>query len=115
MTTSATGRLAESAAANYLEYGGFAILDRNWRTRQCEIDIVAAKDGLVYCVEVKYRHTALQGGGLEYITPKKQQQMRFAAEVWAAQHNWAADIYLSAIEVSGPEFTVTEFIESIDD
>ena len=113
MTTSATGRLAESAAANYLEYGGFAILDRNWRTRQCEIDIVAAKDGLVYCVEVKYRHTALQGGGLEYITPKKQQQMRFAADIWVQRQNWRRDYRLGALEVSGPDYTITEFIDDI--
>lgn len=114
MTTTATGRQAETAAANYLEYYGFEVLDRNFRTRQCEIDIVARKDDIVYCVEVKYRAHSTQGTGLEYITYQKLRQMRFAAEVWSAQHYWNGDVYLSAIELSGPNFTVDEFIESID-
>ncbi len=41
MTTTETGRRAETAAAVYLATHGFAILARNWRTRSCEIDLVA--------------------------------------------------------------------------
>jgi ribonuclease HII len=113
VTNFAHGRAAEQAAAEYLERSGFEIVDQNWRTRSCEIDIVAIKNNTAYCVEVKYRQSNQQGSGLEYITAAKQKQMHFAAEMWAAHHNWRGDITLSAIEVSGPAYEVTEFIVSI--
>lgn len=114
MTTTSTGRQAENAAAEYLRRNGFEVVTQNWRTRWCEIDIVATKGTTAYCVEVKYRSHASQGTGLEYITTKKQSQMRFAAELWVAQHHWKGGIVLSAIEVSGPEYRIDEFIESIE-
>jgi hypothetical protein len=40
--------------------------------------------------------------------------MHFAAEVWASQNYWQSGIVLSAIEVSGLAYEITEFIESID-
>jgi Holliday junction resolvase-like predicted endonuclease len=113
MTNFSHGRAAEQAAAEYLERNDFAVIDRNWQTRACEIDIVAKKGKCVYCVEVKYRQNDAQGSGLEYITAAKQKQMHFAAEMWATTHHWHGDISLAAIEVSGPGFEVSEFIDSI--
>ncbi|HET8708979.1 MAG TPA: YraN family protein [Candidatus Saccharimonadales bacterium] len=113
MTNFAHGREAEAAAAKYLENLGYTIHAQNWRTRQCEIDIVAKKNKTIYCVEVKYRQNAAQGRGLDYITPKKLQQMQFAAEVWASQNRWQSDICLAAIELSGPAYEIETFIDSI--
>jgi Holliday junction resolvase-like predicted endonuclease len=80
---------------------------QNWRTRWCEIDIVAERRGVLYFCEVKYRRTNRQGGGLEYITPKKLGQMRFAAESWVHTHAYSGEYQLCAIEVSGANFAVT--------
>lgn len=113
MTNFAHGRAAEAAAARHLEKLGYRVIAQNWRTRRCEIDIVATKNHTAHCVEVKYRLNSQQGNGLDYITAKKQQQMRFAAAVWAAQNHWQKDIVVSAIEVSGNNYEVTEFIECI--
>lgn len=113
MTTFDTGRRAETVAANYLRTRDYDVLEQNWRTRFCEIDIVAQKADTVYFVEVKYRRTAAQGTGLEYITPKKLQQMTFAAEMWSRNHQWRGAYELAAIEVSGDAFAITEFIEGI--
>lgn len=113
MATRDTGLKAETAAADYLKAKGYEIKQRNWRTRWCEIDIVAEKDGAVYFVEVKYRKTTTWGGGLDYILPAKLRQMRFAAEMWVSQHDWQHDYSLAAIEVAGSEFEVTQFIKSI--
>lgn len=111
MSTS-VGRQAEDAAASYLSNKGFTILEQNWRTRACEIDVVAKKDTRVYFVEVKYRSSTRQGSGLDYITPKKLKQMQFAAESWVNEQKYTGDYSLSAIEVSGG-FRVAIFIESI--
>lgn len=124
MTNFAHGRNAEDAAVEYLKKLNFEILAQNWRTRWCEIDIVARKDtpspGLrragkrVYFVEVKYRATDQQGSGLEYITPRKLKQMKFAAEFWAHDNDWTADYTLSAIEVSSTDFQVTNFLPEVN-
>ena len=50
MATTTIGRQAEAAVANYLENDGFEMLEKNWRTKICEIDIVAKKNGIVYLV-----------------------------------------------------------------
>lgn len=113
MTATATGRAAETAAAEYLIGRGFVVVERNYRTPRCEIDIVARKGTCLYFVEVKYRATARQGGGLDYITPAKQRQMRFAAAYWISGEGWSGEVCLAAIEVSGPGFLISQFIESI--
>jgi Holliday junction resolvase-like predicted endonuclease len=113
MTTFATGRQAENAAAAYLKTEGFAIVQQNWRTRWCEIDIIAQKGKAVYFCEVKYRHTDRQGTGLEYITSKKLEQMRFSADAWVHLTGWQGEYQLSAIEISGPNFLVTAFLTDL--
>lgn len=112
MSTS-VGTEAESAAARFLQSKGYQIIEQNWRTRFCEIDIVAKYRQQISFVEVKYRSTPLQGTGLDYITPKKLKQMTFAAQCWVEEHKWAGDYNLSAVEVTG-DFDVTEFIDSIE-
>jgi len=109
MTNFAHGRAAEDAAAEYLKKHGYMILDLNWRTRYCEIDIVAQQKKTIYFVEVKYRENDAHGSGLEYITEKKLQQMRFAAEMWVQENDWRGDYDIVAIEVSGPGYDVTSF------
>lgn len=108
-----TGKQAEAAAAAHLAALGYEVCTQNWRTRWCEIDIVAQKDGIVYFVEVKYRRSAQWGTGLDYITPKKLRQMHFAAEFWIAQHYWPGDYCISTVEVAGPRFVVTEWIADV--
>lgn len=113
MTTTSTGKAAEDAATEYLRQKKYKIIDRNWRTRQCEIDIVAKKKNTIYFIEVKYRKSADFGSGLDYITPKKQKQMAFAAIMWVSAHDYDGDYKLSAVEVTGSNFFITEFIEDI--
>lgn len=110
MTNFSVGHDAEKVAASYLEAHGFKIKDLNWRTKYCEIDIVAEKDKRVYFVEVKYRERAAWGSGFEYITPKKLQQMRFAAELWVSNHKWPGPYQLAAIEMAGLPAEVKDFL-----
>lgn len=109
----ATGKLAEDAAADYLRNKGYKVLDQNWRTRWCEIDVVAKKGNRIYFVEVKYRQSEDWGSGLEYITPKKLKQMSFAAEFWVSNNDWDGDYTLSAIEVTGKDYKIKEFLPDL--
>jgi uncharacterized protein (TIGR00252 family) len=100
MKTTFIGQGAEERVAKLLQKAGFKILARNWRTRVCEIDIVANKNKIIYFVEVKYRSSEKQGSGLDYITPKKLKQMHFAAEIWVLENNWDGDYRIAAAEIS---------------
>jgi ribonuclease HII len=112
MNTTESGRRAEAAAKVYLEMRGYTIVEQNFRRPRCEIDIVARKREVIYFVEVKYRRTDEQGGGLEAITVSKLRQMRYAAAVWVAETKWHGEYELAAIEVAGPTYAVLNFIEN---
>lgn len=113
MTTTDTGRRAEAAARAYLEMRGFTILEQNYRRPRLEIDIVAKKDGTVHFIEVKYRATDEQGGGLEAITPTKLKQMRRGAWTWVDEYKYRGEYVLSAVELAGSKFAVLSFTENI--
>lgn len=113
MTSVEIGRRAENVAADFLRLKGCEVVVQNWRTPRCEIDVVAVRAQTVYFCEVKYRATSRQGSGLDYITPKKLQQMRFAAEIWVHRYNWRGEYQLCAIEVSGAQFRITAVVKDL--
>lgn len=112
-TNYSVGHEAEQYAAEYIQKLGYKIKDINWKNQLCEIDIIAEKSKTAYFIEVKYRKTAAQGMGFDYITPQKLRQMQFAAETWVQENNWAGEYELGAIELAGNHFTVTNFLPSI--
>lgn len=108
------GRIAEGVAAEYLASCGFTIVERNWKTKLCEIDIVAVKDKTIYFVEVKYRSNNACGDGVEAITARKQKQMRFAAEIYMHDHpetNRGYSPALLAVSLSGRSPAVDQLID----
>lgn len=81
-TSKQIGDNAETAVAEHLVRLGHKILDRNWKTKYCEIDIISQKTDTIYFTEVKYRKNDQQGGGLAAITDRKLKQMRYAADFY---------------------------------
>ena len=112
-TTRSIGDAGEQATAEWLASQGHEILARNWRTKWCEIDIISHRENALFFTEVKYRKNARYGDGLAAITTKKQQQIRFAAELFLAQHpQFAAhDIQLLAADVTGRPPEVKQVID----
>lgn len=113
MTSTDTGRRAEAAARVYLEMRGYGIIEQNWRRPRCEIDIVALKNDVLHFVEVKYRHSNEQGGGLEAITASKLKQMQRSAWFYVDETKWRGEYMLSAVETAGPNFAIISFIENV--
>ena len=86
----ATGRRGESAAADYLANLGYRIVERNWRCRIGEIDLIADDGGTLVFVEVRARTNPTKyGTALEAVTPLKQRQVRDVAAYYLAQRNSA--------------------------
>lgn len=97
------GKRGEELAAAFLESEGYAILDRNWRCQQGEIDVVAF-DGIdTVFVEVKTRSSVLFGHPLEAITVLKLARLRRLAAAWCEEHPGNHDhIRIDAIAVVAP-------------
>lgn len=74
-----TGAAYELKAEEYLLGNGYKILERNFRNRSGEIDLIAKKDGVIRFVEVKYRTTSDFGSPLEAVDARKQNQIRKVA------------------------------------
>lgn len=101
MNTTAVGRQAEELVAKYLQENGFQILDRNWRTRYCEIDIVARHAHTIYFIEVRYRLNTESGTGLESINQNKLRRMHRGARIWLAYHTCPSPAQLLVAVVTG--------------
>jgi putative endonuclease len=81
------GNAGEDAVAVWYEAAGYGVVDRNWRCRDGELDIVVAKgDTLVFC-EVKTRASTRFGAPVEAVTGAKQRRLRLLAARWLAEHD----------------------------
>ena len=80
------GAMGEDMACAYLIRLGYDIAARNYRTRQGEIDIIAAQDGEIVFVEVKTRRSLRCGLGAEAVTWRKQQHLMAASLAYLAAH-----------------------------
>lgn len=99
------GRRGEDKAAQYLIESGWEILERNWRCREGEADIIAldpATDSLVV-VEVKSRSGVGFGSPLETITYAKARRLRHLAAIYARETSSRAKLLrVDAIGVLWP-------------
>ena len=85
--TNELGRRGEEIAAAYLTRAGARVLDRNWRCREGELDIVAREGtALVFC-EVKTRRGTGFGHPVEAVDRSKQRRLRVLAQRWLAAHD----------------------------
>lgn len=76
------GERGEDAAVAYLERAGLTIVERNWRTRCGEVDIVALDGAEIVLVEVKTRKSSSKGTPDEAVTPAKQRRYAKLAEAY---------------------------------
>ena len=83
----ALGIIGENLAVSELTRRGYAILDRRYRTRYGEIDIVAEEEGTIVFVEVKARATAEFGTAAEAITDWKRRRLASMAVDYLARHH----------------------------
>lgn len=111
-TTKAIGDEAESIAAAFLKRRGHTILERNWKTKFCEVDIISSKNDVVYFTEVKYRKDAKYGGGISAINDKKLHKMRFAVDVYVVKKSLHdIDVRLAVITMHNEPPDIIDFLE----
>lgn len=79
----------EEIAANYLKAQGLILLERNFRSRQGEIDLIARDGAYLVFVEVKYRRDERKGAPAEAVGYQKQVHIRKVAAYYLYSHHYA--------------------------
>ena len=85
------GQQGEQLGASYLAEHGLAVIGRNWRCREGEIDIVALDGRTLVVCEVKTRSSVRYGSPLEAITIPKARRLRRLAVLWVRAHGLVFD------------------------
>lgn len=96
-----TGRLGEAEAARFLEKKGYRILERNFRCRYGEIDIVARDGKTVVFVEVKARGSDSFGTPLASVDSRKQKKIALTAQFYIEANRLVdADMRFDVVGIS---------------
>ncbi|MBJ7287445.1 YraN family protein [Williamsia sp.] len=79
------GQRGEDVAVEYLSGAGWSVLERNWRCRYGEIDVIAVDGADLVIVEVKTRTGSLYADPAEAVTYEKYRRLRRLAGLWLAE------------------------------
>jgi putative endonuclease len=93
------GQRGEELAARYLTRHGMRVLQRNWRCRDGEIDILARQDRTLVVVEVKTRAGRRFGTPLEAVDETKRARLRALGYRWARDHGCSARIRVDVVGI----------------
>lgn len=93
-----SGLLAEQLACDYLQQQGLELIQKNYRVKCGEIDLIMRNSTTLIFVEVRYRKNNFFGGALESIHWHKQQRIIRAAHIYSLKSHFAKEL-LSRFDV----------------
>lgn len=94
------GRRGELVAASWLEQRGYTVLERNWRCRIGELDLVVRRGDVTVFAEVKTRTSVAYGHPFEAINPTKARRLRQLSVEWCRRNGpGVEEIRVDAIAV----------------
>lgn len=102
MDKQSLGQFGEEQAARYLRRRFYNIVERNYRCRFGEIDLIARRGAFLAFVEVKLRRDDSHGEAREFVTAVKRQRVIAAAEQWLSLHETELQPRFDVIEVYAP-------------
>lgn len=109
MNTRVIGSLQEDFAISYLEENGFEILERNFKCKIGEIDVIAKKDNIIRFIEIKYRKGNVVGGAFYAINQKKLIKISKIAEFYIMIHNFTDAMFsIDALIIENENITYLE-------
>ena len=105
----ALGAHGEARAARWYEAQGFEVLDRNWRCRDGELDLVARRGDLVVICEVKTRTSDAFGHPEAAVGHAKRKRIRrLAARYLAETGRHSGEVRFDVVAITGPNVEVFE-------
>lgn len=93
------GALGEQIAVDFLKNKNYDILERNWRFKKAEIDIIARHNETLIFIEVKTRSYDYFGRPEEFVTSHKEQLISEAANEYMIQINYDWAIRFDIISI----------------
>jgi putative endonuclease len=105
----ARGRWGEDLALRYYERLGYTAVDRNWRGRNGELDLVVRRDRMYVFSEVKARRTDRYGPPAAAVGRAKQTRIRRLAVEWLAEHGVSrVDVRFDVVAITGSRVKLYE-------
>jgi putative endonuclease len=105
----ALGRTGEDRSADWYSTRGYQIVERNWRSKAGEVDLVCARGDVVVFCEVKTRRTDRVGAPAEAVTRIKQLRLRRLAAEYLSRHVCGpCDVRFDVVAILGAELNVIE-------
>lgn len=99
MNNAEAGRAAEDAAAELLQAKGFSVVERNFRVKAGEIDLVARDRDEIVFVEVRARSSSGFGGAAASVGGAKRRKLVRAAGVWLQARGWTGPCRFDVVAV----------------
>lgn len=93
------GKKGEDFAAEQLQKDGYKILERNWRSGKCELDIVAEKDDTIVVVEVKTRRNNLFADPTQSIGIRKIKMLLKGVSAYIEENNIQKDFRIDVFTI----------------
>ncbi len=93
------GKEGENLAIDFLIKKGYQIIERNWRFKKAEIDIIAQKDNLLVMAEVKTRSTDYFGDPQEFIKPKQKKLLLLAIDEYVTSRDLDVNVRFDFIGI----------------
>ena len=103
-----TGRAAEDWVLAHMERQGMRCLERNYRSRFGEIDLIMQDEATVVFVEVRYRRSATHGQAIETVDGRKQARLRATANCFLTSTRWRGPVRFDVVGVA-PEAGSAKF------
>lgn len=101
MNRSETGKEAEDRAVAHLSAQGLSVVERNFRCKVGEIDLVARDGEEIVFVEVRARASRDFGGAAASVDASKRRKVARAARVWLAARGWDGPCRFDVVAVEG--------------
>jgi putative endonuclease len=95
------GKTGEELAADFLEENGYTLLERNWRFRQLEADLIALKDEFLIVAEVKTRMSNYFGEPEVFVDKKKQRHLVKTANAYVQMHQLDLEVRFDIVAITG--------------
>ena len=93
------GKKGEELAVEFLQKKGFQILERNWRFKKAEIDIISLKNDVLAVIEVKTRSTSYFGNPQDFVNEKKIQLLVEAVNEYVISKDLDVDVRFDIVAI----------------
>jgi putative endonuclease len=106
------GQAAEEKALGYLQGKGLRLLNRNYRCKSGEIDLVMQQNNTLVFVEVRYRQSSHFGSAAESVTSSKQRKLLLTANHYLQKNGLDRPCRFDVVAIGGKNQTEIEWIQN---